>query len=256
MKKFSIITLTLNSEGTIFDNLKSIELQNYKNLEHICYDGSSVDGTLKILNKYKNKKRKIFKSNKKGLYKSLNEAIKMSKGEYIGILHSDDIFFKQNVISNIAKKFKNKKINVIYTNIKIVKKNNIKKTQRNWVSNKKIFENKIFNKTEYITLLKKGWMPPHTGFFIRKKIFKKIKYNLKYSISADYDFMIKVLKKFNGIYYLPITSTLMRSGGKSTKISSIFLKLVEDLEIIKKNNIGSYFTLFKKIFSKINQFYN
>ena len=69
MKKFSIITLTLNSEDTILDNLKSIEFQNYKNLEHICYDGSSVDETLKILNKYKNKRGKYLNQIKRGYIK-------------------------------------------------------------------------------------------------------------------------------------------------------------------------------------------
>jgi glycosyltransferase len=256
MKKFSIITLTLNSENTILDNLKSVDSQNYKNLEHICYDGPSTDKTFQILNKYKNKKRKILKSKKLGLYKSLNEAIKISSGEYIGILHSDDIFFKKSIVTNIAKKFQDEKINIIYTNVKIVNKNNIKNIKRNWVSNKKIFENKVFNRTEYTSLLKEGWMPPHTGFFIRKKIFKKIKYNIKYFISADYDFMIKVINKFDGIYYLPLTSTLMRNGGISSKFSSAFLKLKEDLEIIKKNKIGNFFTLLKKKISKINQFYN
>ena len=98
-------------------------------------------------------------------------------------------------------------------------------------------------------------MPPHTGFFIKRKIFNKFKYNLKYSISSDYDFMIKALKSSDGIYYLPITSVLMRIGGKSTKFSSILTKFKEDLDIIKKNDLGGYFTLFKKIFSKIRQFY-
>ena len=245
----------MNSKKTIADTLRSIDAQYYKNMEHICLDGCSNDGTLEILFKYKNKYRNIYKSEKRGLYKNLNEAINLTTGEYIGLLHSDDLFYDENVIQKIAKKFEDKNINIIYTNIKIVNKYNIKKIKRNWISNTKNFQNKTKDSKDYIDILKQGWMPPHTGFFIRRKIFDKIKYNTKYLISSDYDFMIRAITMFDGIHYLPITSTLMRTGGKSSKLSSIFLKLKEDFYIIKKNNLGGYIVLINKIFSKLNQFY-
>ena len=191
----------------------------------------------------------------KGLYKSLNSAIKKASGSYVGVLHSDDIFFNKSTIKQIAKKFQNKKINIVYTNIKIVRKKNLKKTVRNWVSNTKFYKNKILTSKDYLDILKDGWMPPHTGFFVRKKIFDKFRYNTDYSISSDYDFMVKVIKNFDGIYYLPVTSTLMRTGGKSSKFFNLFKKMREDIKIIKKNKIGGYTTLFKKNFSKLNQFF-
>ena len=255
MKKFSIVTLTFNSAKTIKDNIKSVNSQNYKNLEHICFDSKSSDKTLSLLNKFKNNKRKIFTSKERGIYKSLNSAIKKVSGSYVGILHSDDVLVGKNTIKLIADKFKNPKINIIYTNIKIVKKKNLKKVLRNWISNKKSYKNKILNSTDYIKIIKNGWMPPHTGFFIRKKILDRYRYNTKYLISSDYDFMLKVLKNFNGIYYLPITSTLMRVGGKSSKISNLLRKMQEDLRIIKENKIGGYTTLLKKNLSKIKQFF-
>jgi hypothetical protein len=46
----------------------------------------------------------------------------------------------------------------------------------------------------------------------------------------------------------------MRIGGKSTKLSKLFKKSYEDLQIIKENDLGGYLTLLKKIFSKFKQF--
>ena len=43
--KFSIITVTLNSEKTIRDTLNSVYSQSYKDIEHIIVDGGSNDGT-------------------------------------------------------------------------------------------------------------------------------------------------------------------------------------------------------------------
>ncbi len=255
MKKITIITLTLNSENTILDNIKSVDNQSYTNIEHMCLDGYSNDHTIKILKENKTSKRKIIRFKKTGIYPGLNKATSIAKGEIIGVLHSDDLFFSKNVIKKILKKFENNKVNIIYTDIVIVKKNNTKKIIRNWVSNDREISNKIKNNDYYKPLLSNGWMPPHTGFFFRKKLFKKIKYNAKFEISADYDFMIRLLNKFNGIVYLPIRSTKMRIGGQSTKLSKLFKKTSEDFKIIKKNNLGSYLTLLKKVLSKVNQFY-
>ena len=49
-----------------------------------------------------------------------------------------------------------------------------------------------------MNLLKKGWMPPNTSIFIKKKHLKKIGlYDENYLISSDYDFIIKTFKHTN-----------------------------------------------------------
>ena len=53
MIKFSIVTITLNDFETIEQTIKSIINQNYPFIEYIVIDGGSTDGTLNILNKYK-----------------------------------------------------------------------------------------------------------------------------------------------------------------------------------------------------------
>ena len=48
MLKVSLITISYNSSKTIYNTLKSVEKQSYKNVEHIIVDGRSTDNTLKI----------------------------------------------------------------------------------------------------------------------------------------------------------------------------------------------------------------
>jgi glycosyltransferase involved in cell wall biosynthesis len=66
--KVSIITVCLNSEKTIPATLNSVESQDYKNIEHIIIDGGSKDNTIKIINNYSFKNKKIFIGKDKNLY--------------------------------------------------------------------------------------------------------------------------------------------------------------------------------------------
>ena len=53
--KISVITPTLNREHYLRDVMDSVLWQDYSNLEYIVVDGGSTDGTLKLLEEYKEK---------------------------------------------------------------------------------------------------------------------------------------------------------------------------------------------------------
>ena len=57
--KVSIITACYNSAATIEDTIKSVVNQSYASIEYIIVDGESTDGTIDIVNKYKDKISKI-----------------------------------------------------------------------------------------------------------------------------------------------------------------------------------------------------
>ena len=106
--KITIITVTKNSEKFLSKNIKSVLNQNYKNYEHIIVDGNSTDKTVQIIKSYKKKVRFIKNKNDKGLYHAMNVGIKNTKGDIIGILNSDDIYFK-NTLSIVNEYFNKKK---------------------------------------------------------------------------------------------------------------------------------------------------
>ena len=59
MLKFSIIIPTFNSEKFIERTLNSIIKQTYANYEVIICDNQSIDNTIKIVNKFQIKNKKI-----------------------------------------------------------------------------------------------------------------------------------------------------------------------------------------------------
>ena len=55
--KFSIISVSLNSESFINDCLASVNQQNYNDIEHIIIDGGSKDKTINVVKKYSHIKK-------------------------------------------------------------------------------------------------------------------------------------------------------------------------------------------------------
>ncbi len=246
MKKISIITVVKDGMPDLKNAIKSFDDQSYQNKEHIIVYSKSIDNTEEYLNTIKSKSRIILQDNNTGnKFDSINIGMNNSNGDLIGLLHSDDEFYNQDVLSNIEKKFR-EDINFLYGNILIVSKNN--NIIRKWKSKK-------FN----IKKIQFGWMPPHTSMFIEKKFSSEIGYysNL-FKISSDYDYMLRCLKdKRLRIAYFNDYVTKMKFGGDSTKISSLLKKISEDFKIQKKNKLKfPLFSLLFKNLRKINQFIN
>tara|TARA_B100000886_G_C20342974_1_gene457432 strand:+ start:299 stop:982 length:684 start_codon:yes stop_codon:yes gene_type:complete len=225
----------------------SFQNQNFQNKEHIIIDGGSTDGTVNIIKKNKKKNIKLISSSDKGIYDALNKGLKISNGKIIGILHSDDFYENKFVLKNVFNAFKSSDADLVYGDLLYISKNFPYRKIRYWRAGE-FFKNNLNN----------GWMPPHPAVFIKSTVLKKIGgYNLNYKISSDYDFLLRALSNKNiKKYYLPKTLVKMRIGGKSNNsLRNLMNKSLEDYQIIKKNNLGGIFTLFKKNYSKIRQFF-
>ena len=246
--KISIITATFNSGKFIESCINSILKQNYKKFEIIIIDGLSTDSTIKkiktLLDKHNN--IKIFSEKDLGIYHALNKGIEKANGDIIGFVHSDDLLYNKNVLSNIIDVFKNSNIDGVYGDLQYVEKQNTNKVIRYWKS--KDFKPNLINK---------GWTPPHPTLYLRKKVYEKHGFfDLNYKISSDYDFMTKIFmdNTFN-FKYIPKVITKMRVGGISNKnIKNILIKSLEDYKVIYKNGSGGIITLLRKNTSKIKQF--
>ena len=226
--KISIITVTKNSEKFLHQNILSVKSQNYKNFEHIFVDGNSEDKTLEIIKSNKKKKIKIIKNkNDKGLYHAMNVGIKNSSGDIIGILNSDDIYFK-NTLKIVNKYFNEyKDLDFLFGSV---------------------YKHKLLSgyKPDIINWSFGFYTTHSVGFFIKKKSQLKVGlYDLKYNYSADYDLFLRMIKKFK----LRGLSTKkkeifgkFRPGGLSSKIN--FLDYLIECNKIRLNNGQNFFQVY------------
>jgi glycosyltransferase involved in cell wall biosynthesis len=245
--KVSIITVCLNSKKTILYTLSSVISQNYKNIEHVIVDGGSTDGTKEILKKYQNKKKKIIFANGKSLYESLNIGIKESNGNLISILHSDDIYNNDNVISQVVKKVKKSNYKIFFGDVVYFSNKNFSKIKRYYPAQK--LNKDIFNY---------GNMPPHTGSFYKRDVFNKYGlYNKDFKIAGDFEHLFRLIFIKN-LKFKPLNLiiTRMKTGGLSGRnLNSFFIINNEILKTFQIYNIKkSLFEIFFRVPPKIFQY--
>jgi len=244
--KISIITVTFNSESTIADCITSVNNQTYNNIEHIIIDGASKDNTVNIIKSLPNRVKKIISEPDLGVYDAFNKGIKLANGDILGFLHSDDLFFSQEILSKIQSTLVEKDTDGVYGNLVLVEQKETDKILRYWKS--QTFKSK---------LLHRGWMPAHPTLFLKKEVYEKHGlFDLGFKISADYDLMLRIFTDADlKFVYLPEVITKMRVGGASNGSFKKFLqKIKEDYHVLLKKNSNPVLTLFLKKISKIIQY--
>tara|TARA_B100000902_G_scaffold397891_1_gene462987 strand:- start:1356 stop:2264 length:909 start_codon:yes stop_codon:yes gene_type:complete len=241
----SIIINCHNAGDFILKSIKSVLNQNYKNWELIIFDNNSKDKTSSIVKKFlKNKKIKYYKSNLfLNLYHARNLALKKSKGEFVSFLDADDWLVKDKLKKQIKFLFKNKNINIIYSNLYLF-------NQRN--NEKKIFSKEMLYNGKITQQLLDDFKMPILTTLIRKKIFKKYKFDANYNIIGDFDLFIRVsLEEKILSMQEPLAFYRLHSSNMSSRRLDLNISELENW--IKKNKIKKKFKNFNytKIFRKI-----
>ena len=223
----SVITISFNASSTIEKTLQSVANQSYKNIEHIIVDGGSKDNTLEICNSFSHVS-KIISEADRGVYDAFNKGLKLAKGNVIGFLNADDVFFNENSVQEIVNAFSNNETDIVYGNLDYV--NEEGKVIRNWIS-------KPYEKD----LVKKAWMPAHPTFYCKKEIYDQLGgYNDGFKIAGDFELCLRFLE-VNKVssYYLNKKLVKMLVGGISNSgFKSKLTIFKEELRALKINDIS------------------
>lgn len=248
MMKVSIITVCFNSAETIEDSILSVLSQDYKNIEYIVVDGSSSDGTLDILTKYRSQIHKYISEPDDGIYDAMNKGLKIATGEIVGFLNSGDFYTNQNVITEIAEAIKDNSVDCCYGDLEYVACHDVGKVVRMWRS-----------RPYTPGLFREGFHPPHLTFFAKKQLFEKYGYfNLDFDIAADYELMLRFMERHDAkSCYIPHVLVKMRNGGTSNRSLKQIIKA--NFQCYKAWRINGFevsiVTILKKPFSKIFQYF-
>ena len=231
----TIITVVLNGEKYLQETIDSIKNQTYKNYEFIVIDGGSTDKTLEIIKNNSNLIDYWVSEKDEGLYDAFNKGLNLARGDYIGIINSDDTY--ENDALHILTKYiaKNTNIDFIFGSVK-----------KHWG----ILHGYKPEKIHYSW----GFYSSHsTGFFIKNSSAKRLGfYNLKYKYHADYDYFYRMIvkKKMRGVATQKneIFGNFRR-GGFSSRVP--WIKLLKDEITIRYDNGQNIFLIIFLVLYKL-----
>jgi glycosyltransferase involved in cell wall biosynthesis len=240
--KFSIVTVTKNSEGTIERTVRSVNSQRDVEVEHVIKDAISTDQTV-VLAKKNNPNISALIQSDIGIYDAMNQGYFHSTGEIIAFLNSDDYYIDDYVLCEVADCFVKNYCDFVYADIRMVS-----------LTGKVVREWRVGNISDGILL---GQQIPHPGLFIKRSVIEKIglPFDPTYKISADLKQQLIIINqlKLRGAY-LNRTVVVMETGGESTNsFTSYYIGWKESVRAYNEVfGSGGFFFVIKKVLSKLN----
>ena len=244
--KISIIT-TVYNDVRIARALDSILNQRHDHeLELIVIDAGSDDGTLDVLERYKDRLNVLVSEPDQGIYDGMNKGIRRVSGDVVGILNADDRYADAYVLRDVAAVFQQRpQMRVCYGDLSYV--NDHGRMIRYWRSG----ANRSFK-------WRLGWRPPHPAFFVRRSVYEEYGlFNMDFAIASDYDLQMRLLLKHHvASFYLNRVLVHMAPGGMSNRsISNVFKANREVAQSWRANRLrGGELVPFLKPLIKAPQF--
>ena len=247
--KLSIITVCFNAGSTIEDAINSVASQSYPDIEYIIVDGGANDGTQDLVKKHADLVTQFISEPDNGIYDAYNKGISLASGDVIGFINADDFFADDHVLEDVAKRFSDPSVDVVFGDLCYVKQDDTDKIVRYWKTSE--YEPGKFEQ---------GWCPPHPTFYVRNKVYKRPegKYDTEFKLAADLEMISRclVVDKYKSSY-IPRVLVKMRLGGATNQsLSNILKQNREIIRALNKNGLKISFLRFLigKIVSRSTQF--
>ncbi|RAJ04891.1 glycosyltransferase family 2 protein [Aeromonas salmonicida] len=232
-QKITVITVVYNAKDSIERTIKSVVDQVDCDLEYIIIDGASTDGTVDIIEAYKQNLSYWVSEKDDGVYEAMNKGISASTGDWIIFMNAGDYFCEPNTVSQVIP-YLTQDNDVVSGDIYL------------WEEGERVYVH-----AKGLDKAMDGMFCFHQSMFTRAEICKKYKFDTSFKIAGDYDFALKCLMNGARFKYLSFPIADFFSGGLSykylmkAKIEDMFIqsKYMDPIEGIL--NTPSYTTLKK-----------
>ena len=199
----SVITIVFNNAKDVERTILSVLNQTYLNLEYLVIDGKSTDGTVEIIEKYRDRLAVFISEKDAGIYDAMNKGLALAKGDYVIFMNSGDAFYEKDTVKEVFATEPD--ADVYYGETEMINE----KLQSLGQRRHKAPENFTWKDFKY------GMSVSHQAVFIRKNLAEP--YDLKYQLSADIDWILTAAKKARKIVNVHRYVAKYLVGGMSKK---------------------------------------
>lgn len=104
MQKVYVITVCRNAKALIEETIQSVLAQTYGGLQYIIIDGASTDGTVEIINKYRDRLSCFISEPDRGIYDAMNKGLAAARNigsGWVNFMNAGDTFADNNVLTDV-----------------------------------------------------------------------------------------------------------------------------------------------------------
>lgn len=232
MTKVSVVTVCYNAKNVIEDTICSVLKQDYGCIEYVLVDGDSKDGTLEILNNYKNTvtnylniEWKQISEPDNGIYDAMNKGVEIATGEWIIFMNAGDRFADYTTVSNVLDHNLTGYDGVFGDTIRV------KGSKQIYVVGKELKKIKSDIPLPFC----------HQSVFVRKMHLLTHPFDLKYKQAGDYYFFCQLYVNGCKFLHVDIPISFYSMGGISEKNN--ILHLEEKIDIREVTGLEHYSVL-------------
>ena len=194
----SVIMATYNHELFVAEAINSVLSQDGVNIEFLISDDGSADGTKEIVSSFRDPRIKFFLNKiNRGACTVINELICHSKGKYIALINSDDLWMQNKLRYQLDFLEANPRIGAIFGRVIFCDKDgqSIDKKKTQFGS---VFDRDNRSSSEWLRLFfDSGNCICHPTMLIRRKCYEVAGlYNNRLRQLPDFDMWIRLVKHF------------------------------------------------------------
>ncbi len=199
----SVITVVYNAAADIERTMHSVLEQTYPHIQYLVIDGASKDGTLDIINRYASSISKIVSEPDKGIYDAMNKGLALATGDYVLFMNAGDEIYDSTTVQRVFESAS--WADVYYGETEMYNMEWQSLGRRRHAAPKAL----KFSSFRY------GMSVSHQAIYIRRELADK--YDPKYQLSADIDWILHALKKAKTIINVGGYEAKYMVGGMSKK---------------------------------------
>ena len=242
--KVSVITVTYDAEQTLAKTMLSVLGQSCHDFEYLIVDGNSSDGTMTIIRDFESRVSKgefgieseqlrWISEPDRGLYDAMNKAINLAQGDFVWFINAGDKIYSTKTLQQVVDAIdQNPDADVVYGQTVIIGQNDEVLGERHRIAPAKLSKKSLLD----------GLVVCHQSVIVRRSIAPQ--YDLRYRLTADYDWMCRVLDISRKNVYIDGYLSRFQTAGLSSQRRKQSLK---ERFVIMRRHFGLLPTLWSHL---------
>lgn len=210
--RVTVATVVRNNAEALAETMRNVARQDYPNLEYIVVDGASTDTTTEVLRANEAVVTRWISEPDLGPFDAMNKAAALATGDYIIFMNAGDWFAGPDAVSRAFRAVPGDADVVIGNHIYRVGDDD---EQLHRVADFDATWDRMANRP-----VDAGWLqgiPGHQATFTRTALLRTHRYDCRYRIAADHEFLYRMKKGGARFFHSLETVSVYTAGGLSAR---------------------------------------